>query len=144
TADDGTTTEFGATARIDTPREADYFRHGGLLPYVLRQLRDRSRRAGAPVRCCGRPARPQRATPPPATHGEQDCVGAVCRQPVPVRAAAARRCGGGRLVSPHAEDPVDPLWTQLGLVLALVLLNAVFAGSEMALVSLRQGQIRQL
>jgi len=39
---------------------------------------------------------------------------------------------------------VDPLWTQLGLVLALVLLNAVFAGSEMALVSLRQGQIRQL
>jgi len=42
TADDGTTTEFRATVRIDTPREADYFRHGGILPYVLRQLRDRS------------------------------------------------------------------------------------------------------
>ena len=24
--------------RIDTPKEAEYFRHGGILPYVLRQL----------------------------------------------------------------------------------------------------------
>jgi len=24
--------------RIDTPRELDYFRHGGILQYVLRQL----------------------------------------------------------------------------------------------------------
>ena len=24
--------------RIDTPMEASYFRHGGILPYVLRQL----------------------------------------------------------------------------------------------------------
>ena len=24
--------------RIDTPVEADYYRHGGILPYVLRQL----------------------------------------------------------------------------------------------------------
>jgi aconitate hydratase len=24
--------------RIDTPKEADYFRHGGILQYVLRQL----------------------------------------------------------------------------------------------------------
>jgi aconitate hydratase len=24
--------------RIDTPIEVDYFRHGGILPYVLRQL----------------------------------------------------------------------------------------------------------
>ena len=28
-----------ARVRIDTPKEADYFRHGGILPYVLRQLR---------------------------------------------------------------------------------------------------------
>ncbi len=26
------------TVRIDTPRELDYYRHGGILPYVLRQL----------------------------------------------------------------------------------------------------------
>ncbi|MBP1622502.1 MAG: hypothetical protein H6Q07_522, partial [Acidobacteria bacterium] len=25
-------------ARIDTPIEADYYKHGGILPYVLRQL----------------------------------------------------------------------------------------------------------
>ena len=30
--------EFTATARIDTPAEASYFRHGGILRYVLRQL----------------------------------------------------------------------------------------------------------
>jgi aconitate hydratase len=29
---------FAAQVRIDTPREADYFRHGGILQYVLRQL----------------------------------------------------------------------------------------------------------
>jgi aconitate hydratase len=32
------TIEFDARVRIDTPREADYFRHGGILHYVLRQL----------------------------------------------------------------------------------------------------------
>ncbi|HEY5286421.1 MAG TPA: aconitate hydratase [Solirubrobacteraceae bacterium] len=30
--------EFEATVRIDTPKEADYFRHRGILQYVLRQL----------------------------------------------------------------------------------------------------------
>jgi aconitate hydratase len=30
--------EFKARVRIDTPREAEYFRHGGILPYVLRAL----------------------------------------------------------------------------------------------------------
>lgn len=30
--------QFEAPVRIDTPKEADYFRHGGILPYVLRQL----------------------------------------------------------------------------------------------------------
>jgi aconitate hydratase len=32
---------FDARVRIDTPKEADYFRHGGILQYVLRSLRDR-------------------------------------------------------------------------------------------------------
>jgi aconitate hydratase len=31
-------TEFEARVRIDTPKEGDYFRHGGILPYVLRSL----------------------------------------------------------------------------------------------------------
>ena len=38
TGDDGTTREFQAIARIDTPEELVAFRHGGILPYVLRQL----------------------------------------------------------------------------------------------------------
>ncbi|HEX4363057.1 MAG TPA: aconitate hydratase [Solirubrobacteraceae bacterium] len=33
--------EFTARVRIDTPQEAEYFRHGGILQYVLRSLRDR-------------------------------------------------------------------------------------------------------
>ena len=35
---DGTAVEFHVTARIDTPEELRYYRHGGILPYVLRQL----------------------------------------------------------------------------------------------------------
>ncbi len=31
-------TDFTARVRIDTPMEAEYFRHGGILAYVLRQL----------------------------------------------------------------------------------------------------------
>ena len=30
--------EFPTRVRIDTPMEAEYFRHGGILPYVLRRL----------------------------------------------------------------------------------------------------------
>jgi aconitate hydratase len=37
-SDDGTTTTFQARVRIDTPKEAEYYRHGGILQYVLRQL----------------------------------------------------------------------------------------------------------
>jgi aconitate hydratase len=38
TADDGTVRDFSAVVRIDTPEELVAFRHGGILPYVLRQL----------------------------------------------------------------------------------------------------------
>jgi aconitate hydratase len=31
-------TEFQARVRIDTPKEAEYLRHGGILQYVLRSL----------------------------------------------------------------------------------------------------------
>jgi aconitate hydratase len=36
--DSGATREFRAVVRIDTPQEARYFSHGGILPYVLRRL----------------------------------------------------------------------------------------------------------
>jgi len=35
---DGTSVEFDAVVRIDTPGEADYYRNGGILQYVLRSL----------------------------------------------------------------------------------------------------------
>lgn len=38
TAEDGGKKEFQAKVRIDTPKEADYYRNGGILQYVLRQL----------------------------------------------------------------------------------------------------------
>ncbi|PYP26239.1 MAG: aconitate hydratase AcnA [Gemmatimonadetes bacterium] len=39
TRPDGSRLEFRATVRIDTPQELVYYRHGGILEYVLRQLR---------------------------------------------------------------------------------------------------------
>jgi aconitate hydratase len=35
---DGETEEVPVTLRIDTPIEVDYYRHGGILPFVLREL----------------------------------------------------------------------------------------------------------
>ena len=35
---DGATKKFDAIVRIDTPQESEYYRSGGILPYVLRQL----------------------------------------------------------------------------------------------------------
>ena len=37
-ADGGNTLTFKARVRIDTPKEREYYRHGGILQYVLRQL----------------------------------------------------------------------------------------------------------
>ena len=39
TDDAGKTRTFEAVARIDTPVELEYYRHGGILPYVLRNLK---------------------------------------------------------------------------------------------------------
>ena len=36
--DDGSVVAFEAVVRIDTPGEADYYRHGGILQYVLRSM----------------------------------------------------------------------------------------------------------
>jgi aconitate hydratase len=41
--DKGSEKRFDAQVRVDTPQEAEYYRNGGILPYVLRQL------AAAPV-----------------------------------------------------------------------------------------------
>jgi len=38
TTADGKATSFSVDVRIDTPQEVDYYRHGGILHYVLRQL----------------------------------------------------------------------------------------------------------
>ena len=38
TKDDGSVVEFDAVVRIDTPGEADYYRNGGILQYVLRNM----------------------------------------------------------------------------------------------------------
>jgi aconitate hydratase len=38
TSADGSKREVTVTLRIDTPIEVDYYKHGGILPFVLRQL----------------------------------------------------------------------------------------------------------
>jgi aconitate hydratase len=55
---DGRTESVPLLCRIDTADELDYFRHGGILPYVLRGIADRFRaRARHPVviRACPEP-----------------------------------------------------------------------------------------
>ena len=37
-SDDGAEKTFTAVVRVDTPQEVEYYRYGGILPYVLRQL----------------------------------------------------------------------------------------------------------
>jgi aconitate hydratase len=41
TGGDGSVKSFGALCRIDTPEELNYYKHGGILPYVLRSLAKR-------------------------------------------------------------------------------------------------------
>ncbi len=41
---DGSTLQFKTTVRIDTPQELQYYRHGGILEFVLRQLNEASGR----------------------------------------------------------------------------------------------------
>ena len=38
TSEKGSPLTFKARLRIDTPKEREYYRHGGILQYVLRQL----------------------------------------------------------------------------------------------------------
>jgi aconitate hydratase len=38
TAEDGSAKTFTVRCRIDTPIEVEYYKHDGILPYVLRQL----------------------------------------------------------------------------------------------------------
>jgi len=42
TRKDGTRREIPVLCRIDTPIEVDYYRHGGILPFVLRELIQKS------------------------------------------------------------------------------------------------------
>ncbi len=44
-SNDGKTTPFDVRLRIDTPKELDYYQHGGILHYVLRQLAAASKAA---------------------------------------------------------------------------------------------------
>jgi aconitate hydratase len=47
--DDGAVVEFTVQMRLDTPQEVLYYRHGGILQYVLRRLlKDQDRRAISP------------------------------------------------------------------------------------------------
>jgi aconitate hydratase len=47
TKPDGAVIEFHATVRIDTPQEVQYYKHGGILQYVLRQLMSNPKAANA-------------------------------------------------------------------------------------------------
>ena len=59
--------EFTARVRIDTPKEVEYFQHGGILPFVLRQLLGAwSRAANLPASNAASPRSCASCSPPPA------------------------------------------------------------------------------
>ncbi|HET8656071.1 MAG TPA: aconitate hydratase AcnA [Longimicrobiaceae bacterium] len=68
TREDGTTVEFPVIVRIDTPQEVLYYRHGGILQYVLRQLL--SGRSKAEVISAGLAAAPQ-SSPEHTSHDHE-------------------------------------------------------------------------
>jgi aconitate hydratase len=47
---DGSTVKFSVIARVDTPNEVEYYRHGGILQYVLRNM---LRTASSPAKSAG-------------------------------------------------------------------------------------------
>jgi aconitate hydratase len=60
--EDGREVRFPTIVRIDTPRELAYYRHGGILPYVLRQLLLGEEAEAVPVGVAAVPhRRPERA-----------------------------------------------------------------------------------
>src|SRR5690606_8061516 len=66
TKEDGSRIEFRATVRVDTPQEAEYYRHGGILQYVLRQLRaGRERPAAVSAHVAATPVAETLNEPPP-------------------------------------------------------------------------------
>ena len=69
--------EFKARVRIDTPKEVDYFQHGGILPFVLRGLLATAART-CPARCPS-PRPCASSSPPPARPGTSRRAAAVFR-----------------------------------------------------------------
>jgi aconitate hydratase len=65
---DGTTREFAATIRIDTPQEVLYYLNGGILPYVLRQLLSGKQK---PRALSGIPATPDKSAPSSSTRVDE-------------------------------------------------------------------------
>jgi len=65
----GAPIRFAARVRIDTPKERDYFKNGGILHYVLRQLAKPGAKAPKPRAQAGKPlsvrkaAKPRKAKP---------------------------------------------------------------------------------
>ena len=49
TKSDGSTVEFTTTCRVDTPVEVDYYQHGGILNFVLREFLDEAAIIGEAV-----------------------------------------------------------------------------------------------
>ena len=73
--------EFRARVRLDTPREREYLRHGGILPFVLRRLLAAS--TSGDTRDMDQPSRTQRAS---------GCAGSSRRASRSARSSRSTRC----------------------------------------------------
>ena len=80
---------FSVSVRIDTPQEIRYYEHGGILPYVLRQLLHAGAESAGPEQRCEPVAprctsrAPRLAAPPNRTPREPETLAhSVANQPL--------------------------------------------------------------
>jgi len=107
TPDSGAAIRFEVRVRIDTPKEREYFRHGGILHYVLRQL------AAAPAAAAAAAPKPAASKPkaqPPAKakRPAKPKPSATTKSPAKTKARRSQRSAGKRRGTPAARKPARP------------------------------------
>jgi aconitate hydratase len=100
--EDGSSAEFKVLARIETPQEVLYYRHGGILQYVLRQLLGVQPKAGLP------PAAPQPIIDPAVDPGlvEESSIESFPASDVPSH-MGGRATAGQPSHDRQAHEPVS-------------------------------------
>jgi len=81
---------FEVRIRIDTPKERDYYRHGGILPFVLRQLAGSGGKPKSKAKAKGKPKAKVKAKAKPKAKAKAKAKPAASRAKKTARRVARR------------------------------------------------------